>query len=66
MDTMWLSVKQTSKYLNCSELTVRRMLKGNKIRGIKLGSDWRVDAKFLANTIDRLANVHSHRPGDRL
>jgi excisionase family DNA binding protein len=66
MDTMWLSVKQTSKYLNVSEMTVRRMLKGNKIRGIKIGSDWRVDAKFLANVIDRLANVHPHRPEGRL
>ena len=66
MDTMWLSVKQTSKYLNCSQLTIRRMLKSNRIRGIKVGSDWRVDAKYLANMIDQIANVHSRRPGGNL
>ena len=66
MDTMWLSIKQTSKYLNCSQQKVRMMLRGNEIRGIKVGTDWRIDAKYLANMIDRIANIHSHRPGDKL
>jgi len=61
--TMWLTVKQASTYLNVCPLTVRKMIKANKIRANKMVTgDWRIDALYLTQELDRTCNIHSRRP----
>lgn len=44
-----LSVKQVSKYLSLTERTIQRLSKQGKIKGIKLGGQW----KFRREDIER-------------
>jgi excisionase family DNA binding protein len=38
-----ITVREMAEKLNCHPETVRRMLRNREIRGVKMGSDWRID-----------------------
>ena len=38
-----ITVREMAEKLNCHPETVRRMLRSREIRGVKMGSDWRID-----------------------
>jgi len=45
-----LTVKQVAAYLNVERRTVLKMLNEGKLKGAKIGSDWRI----LKTEVDRL------------
>lgn len=46
-----LSVRDVAIRLNCSEATVRRMLRAGRLPGIKVGADFRISPMALAGWI---------------
>jgi len=50
--TDFLTAKQVIELLNVDRTTLYRMIKENRIKGVKVGSHWR----FLANEVDAIMN----------
>lgn len=38
-------VETTARFLRCNKATVYRLLRKQKLPGIKIGRDWRIDAR---------------------
>ncbi len=52
MDKTLLDIKQVASLLNISTSTVRRLIRGRKLKGILVGSQWRFDAEEIKNAIE--------------
>lgn len=51
-----LTVHEVAETLQVSEATIRAWIRERKLRGIKFGKGWRVDAQDLETFIDEHAN----------
>ena len=51
-----LTVHEVAETLKVSEATIRAWIRERKLRGIKFGKGWRVDARDLETFIDEHAN----------
>lgn len=62
-----LTTQQVAEHLQLNERTVTLWLRNNRLRGYKLGKEWRVSMADLQNFIgasaNRTANGWSSRPG---
>ena len=56
MGRCFLTVHEVAETLKVSDATVRSWIRERKLRGIKFGKGWRVDAQDLEAFIDDHAN----------
>lgn len=50
-----LTLKQVAEWLQVSDRTVLRMIDDGKLRGVKVGRQWRFDATEVENYLSSLA-----------
>jgi excisionase family DNA binding protein len=46
-----LTIEETAQVFRCSKATVRRFLESNRLRGVRLGKVWRVDAACVREVL---------------
>ncbi len=56
MSTNSYPVAETSRILNTSDFTIRRLIKTKQLRAIRIGGQWRVFEDDLRNYLDGCAN----------
>lgn len=42
-----VTVKQLAEFLQISEITIKRALKSNNLKGFKVGRDWRIEKESV-------------------
>jgi len=47
-----ITVKQLSEFLQVSELTIKRALKANELKGFKVGNVWRIEKEEVTKWLD--------------
>lgn len=47
-----MTVKQLAEFLQVTELTIRRALTSNKLKGFKIGRDWRIEKEEVIKWIN--------------
>ena len=52
-----LTVHETAEALKVKESTIRSWIRGNKLRAIKFGREWRVTVKDLERFLNENANI---------
>lgn len=48
---MLMTVKEAAAYLRCHASTIYRLLRKEKLPGVKVGNQWRIDGDLLAKRL---------------
>lgn len=48
-----VTVKQLAEFLQVSEITIKRALKSNELKGFKIGRDWRIEKENIIKWIQK-------------
>lgn len=48
-----MSVRQLAEFLQVSEITIKRALKSEKLKGLKIGRDWRIEKEKVIEWITK-------------
>ncbi len=53
LDHKWVTVGQVMDSFGVSDETVYRWLRSGKLKGFRIGRDWRIDARALEEVVNR-------------
>ena len=59
----YLTIPEVAERLRVSAKTVRRLLKRGELRGLKVGSQWRIAVADLAAFEERASGTHQMKEG---
>jgi excisionase family DNA binding protein len=60
-----LSVKTASEYSGYSQQYIRRLLRLEKLAGLKLGQQWLVEMESFSSYLDKVEKSHDNRFGSK-